>query len=134
MREFNTRMAATFPPPVGIGDPLSWAPSGQEQGNRGLPDASAEYFWSLNRWGEWEITGLQNPGDYREWAIQQTLARVYYRKARAGDAEDPWWSRYLVAQDDADRLWGMIRPSVDVDQDGLPDRAPVVRSTRIRRG
>ena len=134
MREFVTRFSAKFPPPPSVGAPLRWQPSAVEQGNKGEQEYNAQFFYSLNRKGQWEITGLQNPDDYREWAIQQTLAKLYYRKVRSADPADPWWTRYLVAQEQADRLWTLIKAWVDLDQDGFPDREPKIRSIRVRRG
>lgn len=134
MREFLTRLSSKYPPPPGVGHPLRWAPSSVEQGSKGEQEWTAQFFWSLNRRGQFELTGLQNPGDYREWAIQQTLAKCFFRKARAHSEQDPWWTRHLAAQAVADRLWRTVKPWVDVDKDSFPDRIPVVRSLRVRRG
>ena len=134
MREFLTRMGSIFPPPPSIGHPLRWEPPVVEHGSRGDQPWMAQFFWGLNYKGSWEVVGLQNPDDYREWAIQQTLAFGYERKARAGDASDPMFSRFVSKQRQADVLFATIKPWVDVDRDLLPDRQPKIRSQRIRRG
>jgi len=133
MREFFTRFAGIFPPPPGAGHPLRWSPSIVEQGSRGEPEYTSQFFWGLNRRGAWEIVGLQNPDDYREWAIQQTLSFAYDRTARGGSS-DPVFERAMAKQAMADRLFERIKPWVDVDHDRTPDRQPKVRSLRIRRG
>ena len=37
-------------------------------------------------------------------------------------------------QAQADRLWDMLHPWVDIDRDRFADRAPTTRTTRLRRG
>ena len=134
MREFLTRMSGIFQPPPSLGADNRWSPSLIEAGNKGDVGHSAQFLWQLNSRGQFELTGLHNPSDYREWAIQQTLAKANYRKARAGDLNDPWWTRFVIAQQEADRLFTLIKPVVDIDQDTFPDRHLKVRSIRVRRG
>ena len=134
MREFVTRIAGTFPPPPGIARENAYVGSPVEAGNRGSVSTYSQWLWSLNRFGEWELVGLQNPGDYLEWAIQQALAKAYYRKIRVADESDPFWTKFAAAQDEGDRLWRLVKPMVDIDQDSLPDRTLKTSSLRIRRG
>lgn len=134
MREFLARFSAKWPPPPSHGAPLRWSPSYLEAGSHGDQEIYASDYWSLNRRGQWEITGLQNPDDYREWGIQQTLAKIYHRRARTHDESDPWFSRFISSQREANRLWKTIKANVDSNRDGIPERATKTRSVRIRRG
>lgn len=134
MREFYLRMAAIYPPPPIVGYPNDLVPSVIENARTGSPEWYSQFFWSVSRDGHFEITGLQNPGDYRVWFVHQCLAKIYARKARIGDAADPIYSRQVAFQREADRLWSLTRPWVDVDRNQVPDRQPKVRSVRLTRG
>lgn len=133
MREFLTRLASKFPPAHSVGDPNLITPGG-EPGRSGEPELYGYDFWTLNNRGAFELTGLQNPGDYRAWAVQQTLAEVYHGQANAGDATDAVFTRGLALQRQADRLWMLVRPWVDIDRNLTPERMPKTRSIRLRRG
>ena len=134
MREFLARMASIYPPAPVVGYPNDLVKSSIETGTRGSPEWYAQFFWSVNTLGEFEITGLQNPGDYRIWFLNQCLALIYSRKARTGDTSDPIFSRQIAFQLEADRLWNMAKPWVDVDRNLVADRQPKVRNVRLRRG
>lgn len=134
VREFLTRMAADYPPPPCSVNPILYTSPIVEGGRRGAVEWTAECFWTLNQRGQWELTGLQNPEDYREWAINQTLAFLYYRKSRAGNPNDPWFSRWQATTMEADRQWSLVKPWLDWDRDTQPDRQPRVRNVRVRRG
>lgn len=134
MREFLTRMSAIYPPPPTIGYPNDFVPSTIEGGSQGKPEWYAQFFWSVNARGEFEITGLQNPGDYRMWFLNQCLALIYSRKARTGDTTDPIYSRQIGFQMEANRLWQIVKPWVDVDRNQIGDRQPKVRNIRLSRG
>jgi hypothetical protein len=134
MREFYTRMAAVYPPPPTIGQPNDLVPSINEEGIRGKQEWYGQYFWTVNSLGEFEVTGLQNPGDFRLWFVSQCLALIYSRKARTGDLTDPIFSRQLAFQNEANRLWKLTKPWLDVDRNLVADRQPKVRNVRLRRG
>lgn len=133
-RQFLIMFASIYPPPPGISSPLRFVADLLEPGRKGSPEWSSQYYWSLTRSGVWELTGLQNVSDYRSWAIYKTLAIIYERKARAGDASDPVFSRAVWFAGKAEALFYSTRPWVDVDGDNLPDRQTKTRSPRIRRG
>ena len=132
MREFLLRMSAIYPPPPTVGFPNDFVPSPIEAGRQGMPEWYAQFFWSLSALGTFEITGLQNPGDYRLWFVNQCLATIYARKVRGED--DPMFARQLAFQDEADRLFTLTRPWVDVDRDQVADRQPKIRNVRLSRG
>ncbi len=134
MQEFMTRMAAIYPPSPSIGHPNDLVQSQTEAGRNGSPEWYAQFFWSLSARGDFEVTGLQNPGDYRLWFLNQCLAMIYARKARTGDMSDPIYSRQVGFQFEADRLWQIVKPWVDVDRNQVGDRVPKVRNVRLRRG
>ena len=134
MREFLTRMSAIYPPSPTIAFPNDFVPSSVEVGQRGMPEWYAQFFWTISAIGDFEITGLQNPGDYRLWFLNQCLAVIYGRKARTGDTSDPIYSRQIAFQMEASRLWKLTKPWVDVDRNQVADRQPKVRNIRLRRG
>lgn len=134
MRAFLLQMAAEYPPPPGVSPPLRFVQTEIEEGVRGTPEWGAQYFWSLAGNGEWEMTGLQNPSDYRNWAIYKTLELVYDRKARSGDLTDAVFARARYFEDRAMKAWKQARPWVDFDGDLLPDRQPKNRTPKLRRG
>lgn len=134
MREFLTRMSALFPPPPTIGSPNAFVPGPIEGNFQGKQEWYGQFFWGVNARGEFEIVGLQNPGDYHLWFVNQCLAKIYARKARTGDANDPIYSRQVAFQREADRLWALTKPWVDVDRNHVGDRQPKVRNIRLSRG
>jgi len=134
MREFITRMASVYPPPPNIGYPNEFVPGSIEHGSTGKPEWYAQFFWTVSAIGDFEITGLQNPGDYRLWFLNQCLALIYARKARTGDENDPIFSRQFALQVEADRQWNLVKPWVDVDRNQIGDRQPKIRNVRLTRG
>jgi hypothetical protein len=134
MQEFLTRMAAIYPPAPTTGYPNDLIPNPLENARNGSPEWYAQFFWSLNYLGEFEITGLQNPGDYRLWFVNQCLATIYGRKARTGDESDPLFTRQFSFQVEADRLWSITKPWVTLSKDNTADRQPKIRNVRLRRG
>ena len=134
MRQFLVHFASIYPPPPGVSAPLRFTATEIEDGREGTPEWAAQYFWSLSGEGEWEMTGLQNAGDYRTMAVYKTLSIIYERKARAGDGTDPVFSRMEHFKERAMKAWYETRPWVDIDGDNLPDRAPKTRTSRLRRG
>lgn len=134
MREFLTRMSAVYPPPPSIGYPNDFIQTPVESGPFGKPEWHAQFFWGVNTRGEFEIVGLQNPGDFKLWFLNQCLALIYARKARTGDATDPIYSRQVGFQMEANRLWKLTKPWVDVDRNQIGDRQPKVRNIRLSRG
>jgi len=133
-RAFYTKMSERFPPPVSIGRSLGFPGSSpdQEAGRFGRPDAAAFYLWTMNGEGAFEMTGLVNPTDYREWAIQDSLSRIWQAKA-GGGAEDPMLSRAAWHIRAANDEWARITPWVDIDANGTPDRPARTKSVKIRR-
>lgn len=135
-RDFLTRIAERFPPAARVGRGLAM-PGGsplQDGGRHGNPtDDTSAAFWTLNAEQEWELTGLQNPGDYREWAILQTLALIWERKAQAveGDAFTQRADRYRALAAEA---WARVVPWASIANDGVPDRPVTTGSMTIRRG
>ncbi len=134
MREFLTRMGSVYPPPPTVGYPNDYQPTPVETNQQGKAEWYAQFFWSVNARGEFEVTGLQNPGDYRQWFLNQCLALIYSRKARIGDGTDPVYSRQVAFQVEANRLWTLVKPWVDVDRNQVADRQPKTRNVRLSRG
>lgn len=134
-RAFYTRIAERFPPPVSVGRSLGFPGSSpaQEAGRFGRPDAAAYYVWGMNVERAFELVGLNNPTDYREWAIQDSLARIWQAKA-GGGAEDPMLSRAAWHIRSANDEWARITPWVDIDGDGGADRPARTKGIRLRRG
>jgi len=134
IREFYVRIQANFPPPAFVSDPLRFPGSGQVQtaGRRGLPDVHAIHLWHLNGEGDWELKGLENPGDWRTWATLYSLHLIWDRRARSGDDElVARADRYLS---DSDRAWSMVPVLVDSDGDSVPERQVKTRSSYLTRG
>lgn len=134
LKNFLLKLQDVFPTPSLVGGPLRFPGSQSlvEQGSLGQVEQSAYFLWSLNEANDWELTGLQNPGDYREWAILDGLARIWARVMRSQDGSEAALSAYYERQ--AEKAWKLVRPHVDTDLDGDPDRPVRTRSVRFRRG
>jgi len=129
MRQLYLNVQATFPPPQRASAPLGlYSSNRQTAGKKGLPDVDAADFWSLNPEGDWELTGLQNVADFKEWAIAWTLAEMWER--RAGSVDDPVLARSELYRDKASEQWALLPFLVDYDGDGTPERE-VRRSTPL---
>lgn len=131
--EFYRRMKERYPPPVRTADPLRYpgTASQVEAGRKGLADIASADLWLLNDEGDWELTGLQNPGDWRQWAVYETLARIWRRKGRSG--EDAVITRSDQYQALAEIEFDRILPEVDVDRDSLPERQVKRKGRMFRR-
>lgn len=130
MRQLYLNIQALFPPPQRAGAPLSLHGTGPLQiaGKRGLPDIDATEFWSLNPEGDWELVGLQNIADFKEWAIAWSLGLTW--KRRAGGADDRMLKRSVAYFEEARDQWSLLPFMVDFDHDGTPERE-VRRSSRM---
>lgn len=133
-RDFLTKISMKYPPTVSMGAALRYpgATPTVPQGRSGDPSYLDQFMWTLRTDGVFDLTGLQNPEDYKEWAICDGLARIWRRKVRS--EEDPTLGVSIYYQRLADQYWDTIMPWVDVDYDTLPDRPARVRSVRMRRG
>lgn len=133
-RHFLTLMARRFSPHVTLGSPLRFMGGSPivPQSKEGDPDQTSEFLWTLTGEGVFDLTGLQNPEDYREWAIYDSLSRVWRRKVRGAD--DPMLGVSEYYRGLAEHLWVDLVPWIDIDNDVLPDRPARIRSVRIRRG
>lgn len=133
-REFLTKMSMKYPPTVSVGASLKYPGASPvvPPGGSGDPSSVTQHFWTLRSDGVFDLTGLQNPEDYKEWAICDGLARIWRRKVRS--EEDPTLGVAIYYQRLADQYWHGIMPWIDVDSDTLPDRPARVRSVRMRRG
>ena len=122
MRQFYLNMQAIFPPPQRSGAPLALHGTGPGQiaGKRGLPDLDAVEFWSLNPEGDWELVGLQNAADFKEWAIAWCLGLIW--KRQAGSMDDPVLRRSQLYHEEAADQWNLLPFQVDFERDGSPDR------------
>tara|TARA_Y100001972_G_C7662553_1_gene334401 strand:+ start:2626 stop:3435 length:810 start_codon:yes stop_codon:yes gene_type:complete len=133
-REFLTKIASKYPPTVNMGAALRYpgATPAVPSGSSGEPSSLTEFMWTLRTDGVWDLTGMQNPEDYKEWAIYDGLFRIWQRKVRS--EEDPTLGVAIYYRRLADACWEKIMPWVDIDYDTLPDRPARVRSVRMRRG
>lgn len=133
LAQFLVLVQERYPPPVRVGDRLRYpgTASMQEAGKFGLPEIHAVDLWALNSEGDWELVGLQNPTDYRQWAVYESLARIWRRRARS--EEDPIMGRSRDYQAMADAEFERIPVVVDSDRDLLPEREVERRSVRWRR-
>lgn len=134
MQAFYRKFQALFPPPVSMSGPLDFAGSSplQLQGKSGLPDITAVDLWRMNNEGDYELVGLQNPGDYREWYVMQVLADIWRRKA--GSEADPAFQKALFYDEKAKMAFKEVFPQVDIDRDGRPERPVRRRTGSMRRG
>ena len=133
MRQLYLNVQALYPPPQRAGAPLSLYGTGpQVAGKRGLPDRDATSFWSLNSEGDWELVGLQNIADFKEWAIAWSLGFIW--KRRAGGSDDQLLERAQGYFEDAVQQWGLLPFLVDCDGDGAPERQVRRSSGLIGRG
>ena len=134
MRDFLLRVQEKFPPPIGLRDPLTFPRSSgiQEAGRMGLPEINAIHLWRLNSEDDWEIVGLQNVSDFREWAIQRSLGEIWERKGRSGnDNKLARADRYFAR---ARELFRRTPIMVDVNRDGQPERIIKTHTMRMKRG
>lgn len=134
MRRFYLLMQADIPPPQSTADPLSFPGTSpiQISGRRGLPDVDGTLLWTLNRENDWELTGLQNAGDWKEWAITYALHWLWKRKG--GSQDDPNIARAAALLAEANDEWTIPPILVDADADRTPDREVRIRTSRLRRG
>lgn len=133
MRQFYLNVQALFPPPQREVDPLALrAEREQIAGGSGRPDSDGPDLWALNGEGDWELVGLQNVSDWKEWAILWSLSILWKRKA--GSAEDPMRERAAGYADDAAEAWAIVPVLVDKLRDRTPSRQVRRRAPLIRRG
>lgn len=134
MRKFYLGMQANFPPPQRTSAPLAFLDSSptQKAGRRGLPDSDGIDLWALNVENDWELVGLQNVGDWKEWAILWSLHLIWKRKA--GGSEDPLFIRSESYKQEAKEAWRGVPVQVDIDHDKTPDREIVVETPLLERG
>lgn len=134
MQRFYVLMQSVFPPPVAMQGPLDFADASpiQLRGSMGLPDITAVDLWSMNNEGDWELTGLENPGDYRLWFVAAALEDIWRR--RAGSGADPAFQKAVYYEQRAMELFKQVLPNVDIDRDGLPERPVRRRTGTLRRG
>lgn len=134
MRQLYLNIQAIYPPPQRAGAPLSLygTSPAQIRGQGGLPDPDAQDFWSLNPEGDWELVGLQNIADFKEWAIAWSLGLTW--KRRAGSVEDPVLKRAQLYFEEAAEQWSLLPFLVDFDRDGTPERKVRRASGLISRG
>ena len=134
IREFYLRIQADYPTPMSVSDPLRFPGAGQVQiqGARGMPDVYALDLWRINGEGDWELKGLQNPGDWRTWATLYSLFLIWDREARSGD--DNLIQRAQLYLDDSEKAWRRIPVLVDQDGDAIPEVQTRIRSAYLTRG
>lgn len=134
MSQFFKNIQRDFPPPQRDRAPfdLPSASPVQIDGARGRPDVDAVEIWSLNVENDWEIVGIQNPTDWKEWALNWTLYLLWKRKA--GSAEDPMLARSETYRLQANSDWRDVPVLIDRSLDRTPDRQIRRRSRTISRG
>jgi len=134
MREFYIRIQSLYPPPAFVSDPLRFPGTGQTQtpGRLGLPEATSVALWHLTAEGTWELKGLENPTDWRTWAILYCLQVIWERKARSGD--DGLLERAARYQEEAERAWERVPVMVDTDRNAVPERILQIRTMTLERG
>ena len=103
-----------------------------EAGRDGEVPDDAYALWALNVEGEYELVGLENPGDYRRWATSMTLHLLW--DSRSVDDEDPSGRRAMSHLRKASRRWKAVTPLVDSDRDNLPEHGIRTSSLSIGRG
>jgi len=133
--QFYLRIADKFPPPSRSFHELKTFSSvpRSEPGSFGDRDRQTTAIWRLNVEADWELVGLQNPGDYREWATQDSLMRAWNTRVRGGD-QDPVLMRVIQLRHDSEEQFRRVRPFVDLDLDASPDIAARTTSWRLERG
>ena len=134
MRQLYLNIQSLFPPPQRSAPPLSLRGAGPRQvaGRRGLPDLDATDFWSLNPEGDWELVGLQNISDFKEWAIAWSLGLIWKRKA--GGDNDEMLKRSKSYFEEASDQFSLLPFLADFDRDGTPEREVRRTTPLIRRG
>lgn len=131
MRQFLLRIQYRFPPVPLINDPLNTFETLQPPSPRGRVERFAEVLWRRNGEENFELVGLQNPGDWKEWAILDVRARLWDRRSD-NDPTIMELKNQLMAE--ADRQWEIVQPWVDIGLDKSPDRIVRTKSLRIGRG
>lgn len=132
-RAFLLEFSNRYPPPSRSSNTLrlSGTTLSVESGSLGELDQIAQSLWALNGESDWELVGLQNPGDYREWAILQSRAIAWDRRGRG--EEDTVTARGASLFRQADRAFNRVQPLVDVDRDTTPEREPRASGIRMVR-
>lgn len=136
LRAFYLRLFAIYPPESLQGNPLSFAPEYeiQQAGIFGQVDPSSIRLWTLNVENDYELTGLQNPGDYREWAVTMFQRFAWERRIRGGELDEAQQRVNVLLTQEALAFKG-VRPMIDCTQTGRPDRiAEKTGALRFRRG
>lgn len=135
MRAFYIKMQAIFPPATGLDNPLRLYQQGNAKtpGKIGEVEIYARYLWGLNRRRRFELVGLQNPSDYKDWAITEAMWRLWDRRVEGGELDEQF-QRVEELRKRAKMEFKEITPWIDVDSDGNPDRPALTSSIRIERG
>lgn len=134
MRGFLLRLRDEYPTPSRA-ESLQRYPGTSpwvDPGRRGAVPVEVYYMWGLNVENNWELVGLQNPGDWREWAICHALSLVWRRRSRGAD--DPLEAKAEGYDRLAREEWSRVRAQIDTDYDATPDRPARTRSIRLGRG
>lgn len=132
LRRLYLEIQARFPPYACVGDALSSTGKRKQQGKFGDFEDIARRLWRVNNERTFELAGLQNPGDWLEWAITYGRRLAWERRRRGGQEDQV---AQLIddlekqAEKDFDRVW----PWVDVGADGDADRIVQRKNLRFRR-
>ena len=123
MRVFLQRMKRRYRPTQGTGNPFMAVSPAVEPALEGLPEDLSQDLWtsSLDKYDE--LTGLENPQEYREWARLHTLAILWRRLVRDGPENDPAARMHNFYAAQAESAWSELAEAfVDADRDRLSDR------------
>lgn len=114
-RAFTRQLYAAWRPRQLSSHELDTAPSSIPLAGTAIADYRARFLWSINADGDWEITGLENPDDFVDFAILLTLAEGYRRRSGLGNEEQRQLRGDLLER----RAWQTFRKSpIEVDEDG----------------
>lgn len=135
MREFYIRMQDWFPPASCLDDALESfriSPA-VEPGRHGQAEEISQFLWNINRRRRFELVGLQNPLDYKEWAAWTALWMIWDRRVTGGELDEKF-QRVLQLERRAEMSWRRVRPWIDIDKDKQPDRQAFRSGIRLERG
>ena len=132
MRTFLIRIQEVFPPVPKTSATLRAYRSPTSRGSRGDVGDLILFLWSENRSGEFELVGLQNPGDWREWAIFDSLTKAWQQNTRGPEGAIGLQAEQYQIQ--AEREFRRPVARVDVDRDQSPEGPLRTGSFRLERG
>jgi len=134
MRSFYIKLLKIYPPSPNLGDPLRFYRTRRPgPGKKGELEVYAEFLWRRNGRSRFEMVGLQNVTDYKDWAITEATWRIWDRRVEGGELDEKF-QRVLQLKQQAKHEFSEVDPWIDVDRNRSADRIAKTSSIRFERG